>query len=57
MKRIDEIVVTVLVRTYNDAGYTVEEEQAAPIRLFRGATPDVWARLDEELNKLEEESK
>jgi hypothetical protein len=55
MQRIDEIIVTVLVRSYNDEGLPTGEQQAAPVKLFRAATPDVWARLDEELAKLNQQ--
>lgn len=55
MKRIDEIVVTVLVREYGEDGLPIGEQQSQPLKLFRAVTPNVWARLDAELALTEKE--
>lgn len=53
-RRVERIVVTVVVSDYDDAGHLVNEQQSDPISLFRGSSPDVWAALDSKLPPLED---
>lgn len=54
MRRIDEIIVAVVVREYNDEGRPIDEKQSKPVKLFRATNYDVWACLDAALDAIEE---
>ncbi len=49
--RVDRILVQVVVTAYNEAGQPLAEQVAQPICLFRAATPDVWAHIDQLIAK------
>lgn len=44
--RCDEIIMQVVVRGYDEQGRAVTERVSQPMKVFRGATGDVWAEVD-----------
>lgn len=52
--KVEEIVIQVVVRQENEAGEKIGESLSQPAKVFRAATPDVWAFIDAELNKPKE---
>lgn len=45
--RCEEIVVQLVIRTYDDAGRPVHEQPSNPVKVFRNATTlDFWGYVD-----------
>lgn len=50
--RCEEVVVTVIVRTYNEADEPTGERHYQPVKVFRNAdSKDFWAKVDEMIAK------
>jgi hypothetical protein len=47
--RCDELLIQLVVRTYDDHDRPVREEVSQPLKVFRAVTPDVWAEVDKAL--------
>jgi hypothetical protein len=47
--RCDELLIQLVVRTYDANGLPVREELSQPLKIFRAVTPDVWAEVDKAL--------
>ena len=45
--RCEEVIVQIVVRTYDDASRPVREQTSQPVKVFRNAeTRDFWAEVD-----------
>lgn len=52
--RCDEVIVQVIVRTYDEDGAPVREKTSQPIKVFRNAqTRDFWAEVDKSVKAME----
>jgi hypothetical protein len=44
--RCDEIIVQVVVRTYDESGRPVREVVSPQVKVWRATTPDIWPLVD-----------
>jgi hypothetical protein len=54
MQRCDELIVQLVIRTYNEDGQPVREVLSRPAKVFRATAPDLWRDIDAtvaEMNK------
>ncbi len=52
--RCEEIILQLIVRTYDDTGCPVREQVSQPRKLFRNAeTQDVWAEVDKVVQTMQ----
>lgn len=52
--RCEEVIVQLVVRTYDDEGAPVREQVSQPIKVFRNAsTADFWAEVDKAVTAME----
>jgi hypothetical protein len=54
LHRCDELIVQMVVRTYNEDGLPVGERVSQPVKLFRATAPDVWGDVDRTIVALHE---
>ena len=45
-KRCEEVVITMIVRTYNDDGEPINEQATQQMKVFRANAKDFWAEVD-----------
>ena len=52
--RCEEVIVQLVVRTYDDAGRPIREQVSQPAKVFRNAeTRDFWASIDKVVASME----
>jgi len=44
--KCDEMIVQLIVRTYDEYGRVIGEAVTQPAKVFRAATPDWWTHVD-----------
>lgn len=50
--RCDEVVIQLIVRTYDDVGRPVREQQSQPVKVFRANARDFWGEVDKQVATL-----
>ena len=56
--RCEEVIVQLVVRTYDDAGRPVLEQTSQPIKVFRNAqTRDFWGEVDKAVKAMQQPTK
>ncbi len=51
--KCEEVLVQLVVRTYDDAGAPVREQISQPVKVFRNAaTADFWAEVDKAVKAM-----
>ncbi len=51
--RCEEVIVQLVVRTYDDDGRPVREQTSQPVKVFRNAqTQDFWAEVDKAVKAM-----
>lgn len=51
--RCEEIVVQLIVRSYDDVGRPVREQVGQPVKVFRALARDFWAEVDKQVSELD----
>lgn len=52
--RCEEVIVQLVVRTYDDLGRPVREQVSQPTKVFRNAeTQDFWAQVDKAVKAMQ----
>jgi hypothetical protein len=52
--RCEEVIVQLVVRTYDDDGRPVLEQTSQPVKVFRNAqTRDFWAEVDKAVKAMQ----
>lgn len=53
--RCEEVIVQLVVRTYDDAGRPVREQVSNPVKIFRNAeTRDFWNEVDKAVKAMQQ---
>lgn len=53
--RCEEVVVQLVVRTYDDMGRPIREQMSQPTKVFRNAeTLDFWAQVDKAVKLMQD---
>lgn len=53
--RCEEVIVQLVVRTYDDTGRPLQEQVSQPVKVFRNAqTQDFWAEVDKAVKAMQQ---
>lgn len=55
-QRIDSVILQGIVTTFDDEGKPIHEDALPAMKIFRASHPDIWASLEAEKKKLDEDA-